>query len=587
MDDAQPLADTRYIVDLLRVPIWRPSKPSIHGPLGEIATCVGYIAVLLLLAVSAAGADECERVAFEATMTSVRPDLENYIQPGDTVRGFYGFDPAAGDSDPDNTRGLYSASCEAGFDVGDYSGSASRTTIWVEDLSSESAGDRYRAVLTNLVEETPISGGFLFSVDITLTDPSATVYDSDALPSDPPDLADFANGGRFRIGWIPDGSGVGYSYATITSITYGPEPLRGAVVDADGSSLIPPGHSGAIFDSVTALLWLDATETLNRSLADVQSELGPGGEFEGWQIATRAQIHRLFVDANLPITKPGLGWVQDLASQTRAQAFASIYGQTFITAEIVGTFLWHANTFDSPEKFASETAAWRTTDDGYWVGDNGIDEGWEGTVHSSFGVALVRPVSGVSENLLFNPGFDTDLSGWGNLGFTSWSSEDAGGSAASGSARLDLSGADAYYAIQSNCVTALPGEEFFYSASYLIPFAQQATGEAILQVNWFSQGDCSGVNLGADSRVGTQTAWTTIGNRVVAPAGTASVRVHPFNHKSGGTGIFQVYFDDAELVRAPEPSGGGAVAMASLVMLRYWRRRERKFSRFRGSQSKR
>lgn len=79
----------------------------------------------------------------------------------------------------------------------------------------------------------------------------------------------------------------------------------GAVIDADGDPLTPAGHPDAIFDSTTNLLWLDATETQNRALADVQSELGVGGEFAGWQSATRSQIHQLFTNANLAITAPG------------------------------------------------------------------------------------------------------------------------------------------------------------------------------------------------------------------------------------------------------------------------------------------
>jgi sulfatase modifying factor 1 len=327
---------------------------------------------------------------------------------------------------------------------------------------------------------------------------------------------------------------------------------QGAVVDADGQPLTPPAHPGAILDTTTSLLWLDATETQNRSLADVQSELGIGGEFEGWQVATRSQIHQLFGDAGLPLTAPpGSGWVQDLISQARVQALASIYGQTRTTSTILGTFLWHANTFDSPGTYASEVAAWQTADDGYWAGDNGISQGWEGTAHPEFGVALVRPVSGVSANLIVNPGFDSDLSGWDNIGLTSWSSEDARGDDSSGSARLNLSVASSY-AIRSSCVTAFPGEEFFYSASYLIPPGQPTAGQAMIRISSFSQVDCTGGGLGSDTTVDDMTFWTTFGNRFVAPGGTASVKIFLVSRMAGGTGDFAVHFDDVELVAVSE-----------------------------------
>lgn len=176
------------------------------------------------------------------------------------------------------------------------------------------------------------------------------------------------------------------------SVFFNAGSMRGAVIDADNDPLTPAGHPGAIFDSSTNLLWLDATETQNRSLADVQSELGVGGEFPGWQIATRAQIHQLFTNANLAITVPGPGWVLDGISQTRVQALVSIYGQTRTASTVLGTFLWHANSLDDEATYGSEAAAWRTTDNGYWAGDNGTP-GWAGTANPEFGVALIRPAA--------------------------------------------------------------------------------------------------------------------------------------------------------------------------------------------------
>jgi len=54
-------------------------------------------------------------------------------------------------------------------------------------------------------------------------------------------------------------------------------------------------------DSVSGLDWLDLTETDNLSYNDVSSQLGTGGDFEGWRYATAAEAEDLFVQFGLPI----------------------------------------------------------------------------------------------------------------------------------------------------------------------------------------------------------------------------------------------------------------------------------------------
>jgi sulfatase modifying factor 1 len=203
------------------------------------------------------------------------------------------------------------------------------------------------------------------------------------------------------------------------SVFFNAGSAPGAVTDADNDPLTPPGHPGAILDSSTNLLWLDATETQNRSLADVQSELGVGGEFAGWQIATRAQIHQLFMNSDLAITMPGPGWILDGISQTQVQALVSIYGQTRTASTILGTFLWHANSLDDQAAYGSEAAAWRTTDNGYWAGDNGI-AGWAGTANPEFGVALIRPAAVVMIDWVTvgGPGNVADNTGKGAVAYS-------------------------------------------------------------------------------------------------------------------------------------------------------------------------
>lgn len=186
-------------------------------------------------------------------------------------------------------------------------------------------------------------------------------------------------------------------------------PAHAGVIDADGHAATPPGHPGAIFDDGTNLLWLDATETDGRSLADVGSELGAGGEFEGWRLATRDQLRELFVNAGLDITSTGDtgGWVDDAILRPKVQSFVGIYGQTqppdFLGA--MGTNVWHADTHVDPSKFAAESTLWDLTFSGMpvdrvWVGDNGIQPQFAGLANTDYGVALVMSLPEPSSTVL-------------------------------------------------------------------------------------------------------------------------------------------------------------------------------------------
>lgn len=174
-------------------------------------------------------------------------------------------------------------------------------------------------------------------------------------------------------------------------------PTQGEVIDANGHPATSPAHPGAILDTATRLLWLDATETVDRSVADVESELGDGGEFEGWQLATRDQLHELFVNFGLQITSPPTGTVEDADLQARVQEFVGIYGQTITDSFLLGTDLWHANS--STYGLASTT--WIPADTRAWVGDNGTSLEI-GSAHPEIGVALVRAVTFEIGNPLVN-----------------------------------------------------------------------------------------------------------------------------------------------------------------------------------------
>jgi hypothetical protein len=186
------------------------------------------------------------------------------------------------------------------------------------------------------------------------------------------------------------------------------------VVDADNHEATPPGHPGAIYDQGTDLLWLDATETDGRSLTDVESELGEGGEFEGWRLGTRAELWELFTNAGLDLTSvPGTPvsetWREDSDLVSRVQDFVGIYGLTQPTdfCGAMGTEVWHANTFDDPAEYASEFTGWDLSDGCF--GNDGVPVAWVGDVansvtpgeaNSDIGVALVTRLPEPSSTLL-------------------------------------------------------------------------------------------------------------------------------------------------------------------------------------------
>ncbi len=59
-------------------------------------------------------------------------------------------------------------------------------------------------------------------------------------------------------------------------------------------------------DTTTGLEWLDLTETNNRTYVDISvNQLGAGGEFEGWRVATTSEALTLW--NNFGITSPFFG----------------------------------------------------------------------------------------------------------------------------------------------------------------------------------------------------------------------------------------------------------------------------------------
>jgi hypothetical protein len=77
-------------------------------------------------------------------------------------------------------------------------------------------------------------------------------------------------------------------------------------------------------DTRTNLDWLDLTETVNRTFAYVDSQLGTGGEFEGWEYADIWDIEGLFDSAGG--TGPYDGW--STANEGVVADLLALWGET-------------------------------------------------------------------------------------------------------------------------------------------------------------------------------------------------------------------------------------------------------------------
>jgi len=83
------------------------------------------------------------------------------------------------------------------------------------------------------------------------------------------------------------------------------------------------------YDDVSGLEWLDLTESTGRSVNNVLSHLGTGGDFEGYRYAVIDEIYGLFIAAGIPDV-PGTS----VANIAPAQALMDLIGHTSMQAGI-------------------------------------------------------------------------------------------------------------------------------------------------------------------------------------------------------------------------------------------------------------
>jgi hypothetical protein len=79
--------------------------------------------------------------------------------------------------------------------------------------------------------------------------------------------------------------------AFLTTVLLTPQGVAAQIVDNGSETL----------DSSTGLVWLDVSLTVNRSFVYVNSQFGPGGEFDGWRYATADEVRTFWTNAGIPV----------------------------------------------------------------------------------------------------------------------------------------------------------------------------------------------------------------------------------------------------------------------------------------------
>jgi hypothetical protein len=116
-------------------------------------------------------------------------------------------------------------------------------------------------------------------------------------------------------------------------------------------------------DSDTGLHWLDLTLSAGLSHTEILQELGPGGTFDGFELATEAEVAELFVNAGIDVSAQAL---DDFVPQNYAPivALAALVGQLGSNGNCGAgcTFSFAAGLLDgpppSPGFFPVATLAW-------------------------------------------------------------------------------------------------------------------------------------------------------------------------------------------------------------------------------------
>ena len=103
------------------------------------------------------------------------------------------------------------------------------------------------------------------------------------------------------------------------------------------------GDKLSVLDYQTGIEYLRLSESVGRSIDDVSANFGPGGDFEGWRLATEAEINT-FMDAVVSSAGTGAGYTTDgqtaniSTSLPEWQDFVRIMGYTYTVSDRLHSF---------------------------------------------------------------------------------------------------------------------------------------------------------------------------------------------------------------------------------------------------------
>jgi hypothetical protein len=169
-------------------------------------------------------------------------------------------------------------------------------------------------------------------------------------------------------------------------------------------------------------------------------------------------------------------------------------------------------------------------------------------------VLLCSAASASAQNLLTNPNFNTDLSGWNAFGAVF---DGSAGSPSPGSAQFggSLAGTNATISVGlEQCVSGIVAGNTYDISGQLRVSSAPSGGNARVAVSWYSGAGCtSGISTRTASGVSAATFQQSSGS-FVAPAGAVSAIFSVWIATSTTPGSFTVNLDNAFLgTPAPPP----------------------------------
>ncbi len=193
-----------------------------------------------------------------------------------------------------------------------------------------------------------------------------------------------------------------------------------------------------------------------------------------------------------------------------------------------------------------------------------------------------------AQNLLTNPDFDTDVSGWsaGNasISISHEPNQDVDGDINSGSARVNSSQESAGSSERPGgamiqCVNVDPSTIYDLRGWALVPAEETLNARPDLKIVWFTEADCDGGFIQGDQpsstqHSGTKDAWEELTLEATSPEDAASANVfcRPRKIEPGRDNDIDVLCDAISIMSLPEP-GDGALAGAALLALALLARR--------------